>query len=204
MRKLLAGLAGFALSAGLVAAVAPAASAGENRGRVSSAPVTIAGAVAASGGEFDSNGADYDMLLNAVKAANLVGVLDAADANLTVFAPNDRAFVRLANSLGYAGHDEAGAFDAIVAALTQLGGGDPIPVLTNVLLYHVSPGRTDVRTLVRSQGDVATALGTSFHVRGVQLVDADPEIRNPRLSITIRVSNGNILPIDRVLLPVNV
>jgi uncharacterized surface protein with fasciclin (FAS1) repeats len=57
-------------------------------------------------------------------------------ANLTVFAPNDRAFVRLARDLGFTGTTEAAAWQFLVGALTQLGNGDPIPVLTNVLLYH--------------------------------------------------------------------
>ena len=56
---------------------------------------------------------------------------------MTLFAPNDRAFIRLANDLGYEGSDEAGAFDAIVQTLTLLGNGDPLPLLTSVLTYHV-------------------------------------------------------------------
>ena len=64
--------------------------------------------VAQSGGEFDSNRYDYDILLNAVLTVGLQGDLaPLADetANLTVFAPNDIGFIRLARDLGYAGTD---------------------------------------------------------------------------------------------------
>ncbi|MBT8081689.1 MAG: fasciclin domain-containing protein, partial [Gammaproteobacteria bacterium] len=98
---------------------------------------TITGIVAASGGEFDDNERDFDILLNAVIAADLAGALDNPDADLTVFAPNDRSFMRLARNLGYKGGNEGKAYDFIVAALTDLSGGDPIPLLKNILLYHV-------------------------------------------------------------------
>lgn len=200
MRKLLAAVA---LTAGLVAVAAPAVGADDERGRTSTVDTSVAGVVAASGGAFDHNPFDFDLLLNAVQAAGLVDALSDPAADISVFAPNDAAFIRLARTLGYAGHDEAGAFDAIVAALTSLGGGDPIPVLTNVLLYHVADGRTDVRTLVRTQATVTTKLGATVQVRGMQLVDADPDVANAKLSVTIRATNGNILPVSRVLLPVN-
>jgi len=118
---------------------------------------TITQIVAASGGEFDRNSRDYDILLNAVLTANLGDALADPAANLTVLAPNDAAFIALARDLGYEGADEAGAFDAIVSALTTLGEGDPIPVLTNILLYHVMPGANDIRSLITS-GSLETLL----------------------------------------------
>ncbi len=56
---------------------------------------SIADAVAKSGGEFDQNENDFDILLNAVIAANLVDALAASGADLTVFAPTDKAFIAL-------------------------------------------------------------------------------------------------------------
>ena len=101
---------------------------------------TITDFVAQSGGEFDSNPYDYDFLLNAVIAADLAGALADPNADLTVFAPNDFAFMRLASDLGWDGNGgEKGAWNAIVGVLTELGGGDPIPVLTTILTYHVAP-----------------------------------------------------------------
>ena len=67
---------------------------------------TVAGIVAASGGDFDRNARDYDLLLNALQAANLVGALDDPSGSFTVLAPNDGAFIRLAQDLGYDGNDE--------------------------------------------------------------------------------------------------
>ena len=64
---------------------------------------TITEIVAASGGKFDKNDRDFDILLNAVLAAELDGALADPNADLTVFAPNDRSFIRLAQSLGYRG-----------------------------------------------------------------------------------------------------
>jgi uncharacterized surface protein with fasciclin (FAS1) repeats len=52
-------------------------------------PASIAAAVAASGGTFDRNRNDFDILLTAVQAAGLVNALGDPAANLTVFAPTD-------------------------------------------------------------------------------------------------------------------
>ncbi|MBT8150122.1 MAG: fasciclin domain-containing protein [Gammaproteobacteria bacterium] len=167
---------------------------------------TITSIVARSGGTFDRNYHDYDALLNAVLAAGLEDEL-ATLQNLTVFAPNDLAFVRLARALGYHGVDEAEAFNFIVVALTDLGGGDPIPLLTNVLLYHVSP---EVRTLnhIVDGEDVATLLSdAAIEPSGRSLVDEDDGVRNPKLLFSasdLRASNGLIHTVNRVLLPVSV
>lgn len=77
-------------------------------------------------------------------------------------APTDAAFIQLANDLGFEGSDETGAFDAIVAALTELGGGDPIPVLQDVLKYHVSAGAKTAEE-INNAGTVTTLLdGATF------------------------------------------
>jgi len=158
---------------------------------------------------FDKNNGDFDMLLQALIAADLVGAVADADADLTVFAPTDQAFVRLARDLGYAkrGYNEAGAFAYIVEQLTALGGGDPIPVLTNVLLYHVSPGSTSYRDIKRAGSlEVPTLLGASFTANGRHLVDGAPQLKNPRIKRPLQdiaTSNGVIHGINRVLIPID-
>ncbi len=193
-------LRGFAMGWLAIIALLPAAALAKN-----TASQTITDIVAASGGEFDNRGLDFDILLNAVLAADLAGALADPDADLTVFAPNDKAFIRLARDLGYTGYDEAGAFDAIVMALTQIGDGDPIPVLTDVLLYHVSPG-SKTRREIRAGGPIETLLeGASIVSWKRLLIDADPDFRNPVLfrPANIKASNGIIQPINRVLIPVD-
>lgn len=168
---------------------------------------TISDIVAESGGEFDTNGNDFDLLFNALEAADLVDTLADPEANLTVFAPTDEAFVRLAQDLGFEGTDEAGAFDAIVSALTDLGNGDPIPVLTDVLLYHVSPEGKRLSE-IQELDTVETLLdGATFTPEGNELVDNDPDLLNPEFLLTlsdIRAQNGSMIQgIDRVLIPLD-
>jgi len=88
--------------------------------------------------EFDRNGRDFDFL---VTAALAVGVpqagltvaefLTGAD-EVTLWAPNDRAFVRNARDLGYESWDEA----AVPAFLLGALGNDGV---FSVLAYHVTP-----------------------------------------------------------------
>ncbi len=167
---------------------------------------TITGLVAASAQGFDVEGSEFDMLLAAVQAAGLTDALDAADADLTVFAPNDAAFVGLAQALGFQDSDEAGAFDFIVDALTLLSkGGDPIPLLTQILQYHVSPGEKD-STAVTAATTLDTLLtGATVGVSGTSLVDNDPDIADPNLvSLDVAASNGVVHVLDGVLLPVDI
>jgi serralysin len=155
---------------------------------------------------FDTNRYDYDILIKAVQTAGLVGALDDPTANLTVFAPDDAAFLRTARDLGYTGSSESGAWDFLVNAFTGLGGGNPIPVLTNVLLYHVANGRLGPLQVVFSKS-INTLLGASFDVRLVQLVDNAPKLPNPYLNLFAlnqNASNGVIHGITRVLIPVNI
>ncbi len=75
-----------------------------------------------------------------------------------MFAPTDDAFIELARNLGANvedGDDEA-AFNAIVEALTALPpDSDPIPLLKDILLYHIAPGARDVAGLQES-GSIET------------------------------------------------
>ena len=165
---------------------------------------TITEIVAASGGEFDRNPFDYDILLTAVLAADLGGALGNDSADLTVFAPNDLAFIRTARDLGYRGFSEEGAWEFLVAAFTELGGDDgPIPVLTNVLLYHVAPERLGPFQVIFSRNIPTLLEGASIRPRFFRLRDNEPDLRDPYLffPINVNASNGVIHTINRVLIP---
>ena len=163
---------------------------------------TITGIALASGTGFDANGQDFDILREAVVAAGLAGALDDPDADLTVFAPNDAAFVGLAQTLGYHGDDEAGAFGHIVGALRLLSkGDDPIPLLEAILLYHVAPESLQAsQVLLLDQ--IPTLLGADLGREGATLVDAEPDLADPSLIATdIQAANGVVHVIDGVLIP---
>ena len=166
---------------------------------------TIAEIVAASDGVFDDNDGDFDVLLNALTATGLDDALNNPDSNLTVFAPNDQAFISAAQSLGYEGSDEAGAFTYIVQAATLLSrGGDPIPLLSDILLYHVAPGALDA-TAVLGSDTIPTLLGVDLGVDGTSLVDQEPDVSDPNIIDTdILASNGIVHVIDGVLVPLDV
>lgn len=191
IRRVLLTLTAGVASIGLLAASVLPAGAGHEP------PPSIVGTVVVSGdpGTFDTNGADYDIL----REAGLAGALSGGA--WTVLAPNDVAFTRLLTALfGTAPADEAATF-AIVAAVAG-------PLLETILLRHVVAGDTLSRTeAIRSRSlDVASTLGP-IPVRGVNLVDADPDLIDPKIipsASDIAASNGVIHTIDRVLLPIDV
>jgi len=159
--------------------------------------------VAASGKGFDGNNHDFDILLAAVKAAGLADFLDDEKQDLTAFAPKDSAFIDLAQTLGYHGHDEKGAWQFLVEALTDLGNGDPIPLLTEILTYHVA-GESLQASQVLGSDEIKTLQGGKLGVDGAQLVDADPDIDNPNIVGTdIQAENGVVHVLDGVLLPID-
>ena len=167
-------------------------------------PASIAAVVAASGNGFDRNPGDFDMLLAAVNAAGLTGALADEEASLSVFAPTDAAFVSLAHRLGFEGSREADAFDFIVDALTDLGGGDPIPVLTDVLSYHVVAGSKTLGEF-QADGHIDTLLsGAPLRIDGTRLVDADPDFADARvIASDVQTGNGIIQVVNQVLLPLD-
>ena len=167
---------------------------------------TIAEIVAKSGGEFDSNNQDFDILFQALEAAGLTDAVADPASDLTVFAPTDAAFIKLAQDLGYQGNDETGAYNAIVGALTELGNGDPIPVLQDVLKYHVSAGAKTLNE-VKGANSVNTLLdGAKVTPNGNTLGDKEPDLADPKFVnglTNVEASNGIIQGIDRVLLPLD-
>ena len=89
------------LVAGLlgVAVAAPAANATGGQATSDKNIVEVVVATSGAPGTFDKNPYDYDILREAVLAANLAGVL-SGPGPFTVFAPDDAAFKRTARDLG--------------------------------------------------------------------------------------------------------
>ena len=121
----------------------------------------------------------FDTLVSLVKQAGLADEL-SGDADLTVFAPTDRAFER-------------------VPAKTLRKLGRKPKLLERVLLYHVAAGdlkaeqivqRRKIRTLAMRKVRVRVRDGNVLLNRRAKVVQAD-----------VGASNGTIHVINRVLLP---
>lgn len=168
---------------------------------------TTAEIVTQSEGTFDQNAQDFDILFQALDAAGLTEALNDPAADLTVFAPTDSAFIQLAQDFGYTGQDEAGAFEAIVNALTEIGNGDPIPVLQDILKYHVSAGSKTLEEIQAAESISTLLEGVTLTPQGNSLVDQEPDLANPSFLsdlINIQAGNGLIQGIDRVLIPLDI
>ncbi|MEM8811008.1 MAG: fasciclin domain-containing protein [Pseudomonadota bacterium] len=149
---------------------------------------------------------DFNLLVRALDTAGLTEAIQVAD-DITVFAPTDAAFAQLAVDLGFTGDsdDEDAVFTFIVDALTELGGGDPAPLLTDILLYHVSPEAKSAAEIDALEAIPTLLEGVTFGSEGTELIDNDPDIANPSIvAPDIEASNGTIQVIDRVLLPIDV
>ena len=156
-------------------------------------------AVAASGGGApDGNHYDYDILVQAVLATGLAPVLSDTSTKYTVFAPNDRAFLRLVRDLtGTTPSSEAAALKTITDTFT-------IDQIKNILLYHVVAGQKLGPLRVVTAGSLTMANEGIVRPRLLTLRDETPSLTDPRLvvwAINIQASNGVIHTIDRVLVP---
>ena len=125
----------------------------------------------------------FSILVEAVVAANLQGTLSGAGP-FTVFAPTNDAFAALLAELGV-------TKDQLLA---------DVPLLTQVLTYHVVPGR-----VLKANVPVGTAIGSVQG--GTFTVDAGLAITDQRarrasiVATDVLASNGVIHIVDKVILP---
>src|SRR5215467_7246596 len=138
------------------------------------------------------NSKDHTTLVAAVKAAGLVDTLQSPGP-FTVFAPTNDAFAKL----------PAGTVDTLLKPENK-------KTLTNVLTYHVVPGRLSANDLMEKirAGNGKAMLKT---VEGADLTFAEKDgklwiwdAKGDSAQVTIRnvmQSNGVIHVIDTVLLP---
>lgn len=178
---------------------------------VASENQTIAEIVAASGTGFDDNGEDFDLLLALVGEADLVDTL-GSEGPFTVFAPNDAAFLASIAELGIEGVTTEEAAAAQLGELVELAGTDSKATLSDLLLYHVVPGKLmspDVlaqTTLTTASSQDQTITRGANGVPAKELEDLAPDQKNPTIiTLDVEASNGVVHIIDRVLwnLPVS-
>ncbi len=119
----------------------------------------------------------FKTLVAAVQAADLVAPLKS-EGPFTVFAPTDAAFAELPE----------GTVESLL---------NDIPALTNILKYHVYAGEKSLRQFTKKR-TVKTLQGQNVAIRkvGNRYFVNESEV----LGI-VKVSNGQIIVIDQVLLP---
>lgn len=159
-------------------------------------PATIAAIISAADG--------FAVLGEALEASGLLAALGHPSAVLTVFAPTDAAFVRLARVLGYAAASDhpTPIFNFLITTFTRMGGGNPLPILQRILSYHIVPGRMGTRDLAGNT--VRTVEGGLIAVRQwLRVIDLAPAVRmNAQIAPgDLGASNGVVHVIDAVLLP---
>ncbi len=123
----------------------------------------------------------FTTLVAAVEAAGLVDTLKS-EGPFTVFAPTDDAFAALP--------------EGTVETLLE----DPTGALSDILLYHVVPGKVMAADVVGMDGAmVETAGGSSFTIT----IDGDSVMVDGANVVTtdIETSNGVIHVIDAVIIP---
>ena len=148
----------------------------------------------------DDNAHDFDILLAAVLAdevltSAVLGTGDFAGVDFTVFAPTDKAFMRLTGT-----SSEADA----AAALGDLIGTE---ALRDIVLYHVIAGAAvsfedAFATDAYSTKKVEMANGDMIKIRNFRIIDGTHNRVWPKMgALDIRTTNGLIHTVYEVLLP---
>lgn len=125
----------------------------------------------------------FSILVEAVVAAGLVTTLQGPGP-FTVFAPTNAAFAALLTELGI-------SKEALLANQA---------LLTQVLTYHVVPGRI-LKAAVPLDTPIATVQGETFSVNSaLQITDRRGRVANITAT-DVLATNGVVHVIDKVILP---
>ena len=146
-------------------------------------------AVNASGGigDFDENGEDFDILVQALIDTGTIAIFNGTD--YTVFAPNDQAFYDLTGT-----ENDTDAYTAVLSLLS-------VEQVAAVLAYHVSEGVRNSRSVTRAK-QVSTLLeGNTISGRS-GMIEANFSTA-ALLDIDNRLQDGMAHIIDTVLLPID-
>ncbi|MFD2202866.1 fasciclin domain-containing protein [Shivajiella indica] len=139
--------------------------------------------------EIADGNPDFSILVEAVTAAGL-GDLLATTNNITVFAPNNQAFLDLL---------EEQEVDSLEELVTKIGG---IPALQRVLAYHVfGGGRVYSSDLTNTSIRMLSEDDVTINVAGPNLIDENGRTSGI-IGTDIQATNGVIHVINKVILPV--
>ncbi len=126
---------------------------------------------------------EFSILVEAVVAANLQGVLSGAGP-FTVFAPTNAAFAALLTELN----------------VTKAQLLADVPLLTKVLTYHVVSGRV-LKADVSVGAPIATVETGTFTVDGTLAITDERGRKSNIVATDVLASNGVIHIVDKVILP---
>ena len=165
----------------------------ENEGKELGISADETGRVARNIVQIAASNSNFSSLVAAVVKTGLAGALSDASANLTVFAPTNRAFAQLPAPFNNA---------ANIGAITDQG---QIEFLKNVLLYHVlgaevfsnkiAAGRSSAATLkpAGSANDNTVYISKTF---GLIKLNGSTKV----ICANLNATNGVVHVIDKVLL----
>jgi len=125
---------------------------------------------------------EFTVLVDAVVAANLAGTLSGTGP-FTVFAPTDAAFAALLTELG----------------VTKAQLLADVPLLTQVLTYHVVPGRV-LKAEVPLNTPITTVQGGTFTVDATLAITDQRGRKANIVGTDVLASNGVIHVLDKVIL----
>lgn len=131
---------------------------------------------------------DFSILRDALMKADLVGALADMDAQLTVFAPTNDAFMALLADLEYSSLDDI-----------------PLETLTDILLYHVIGSKAMSTDLVSDYYPTLSMFSDNYISMYINVDNGVYINKNTMVTeANIEADNGVIHVIDKVILPPSV